>query len=94
MRFEWDDQKNLSNQKKHGVSFEIAELVYSDPYRREVEVQYVDDEERLVSIGRLPTGQLLYVVATERVHADEDIIRIISARRTTRHEQRGHEGHS
>jgi uncharacterized DUF497 family protein len=31
MRFEWDQDKNLANQKKHGVSFELASRVFADP---------------------------------------------------------------
>jgi uncharacterized DUF497 family protein len=30
LRFEWDEAKNLSNRRKHGVSFEIASLVFLD----------------------------------------------------------------
>jgi len=33
MRFEWDERKNRFNRKKHGVAFEIAQEVFSDPFR-------------------------------------------------------------
>jgi uncharacterized protein len=33
MRFEWDEDKNESNQRKHGISFETAALVFEDPNR-------------------------------------------------------------
>jgi uncharacterized protein len=32
MRFEWDEEKNRKNRRKHGVSFETATLVFEDPY--------------------------------------------------------------
>ena len=34
MSFEWDEKKNASNQKKHGVSFEEATTVFSDDLAR------------------------------------------------------------
>lgn len=91
MRFEWDIGKNRSNRAKHGVSLELAELVFLDPFRRELEAQHIGDEERWVSIGRLPSGQLLYVVATQREELGEEVVRIISARKVTTHERRRYE---
>lgn len=91
MRFEWDIRKNQSNRAKHGVRFDVAELVFQDPLRREFDSQLTGDEERWISIGRLPTGQLLYVVTTQREEAGEDVIRIISARKVTTHERRAYE---
>jgi len=32
LRFEWDERKSLQNKRKHGVSFEEAETVFSDDY--------------------------------------------------------------
>lgn len=94
MRFEWDIRKDRSNRAKHGVSFDLVELVFVDPFRREFELQRIDDEERWVSIGRLPTGQLLYVVTVQWEEGGEEVIRIISARRVTSHERRSYEERS
>lgn len=87
MRFEWDESKNLANQKKHGVSFEEASEVFGDDVDA-LEIfdeQHSDVEDRFISIGPIKRG-LVLVVWTER---DGDTIRIISARwATTRESQR------
>jgi uncharacterized DUF497 family protein len=94
MRFEWDDRKNVSNQRKHDVSFELAQLTFFDPLRRDQEMQFVDGEERWLSVGRLPTGQILMVVSVEREEQGERIIRLISARKADKLERRSYEGNS
>ena len=84
MTFEWDENKNRINKKKHGVSFEMAARVFLDP-----NVIVVSDpeifEERWNAIGFV--GSLLFVVYTER---DNDKIRIISARKATKEEINGY----
>jgi uncharacterized protein len=80
--FEWDDNKNVANWRKHRVDFRIVEEVFSDPFLRE----YLDeaaDEERFNALG-MAGGRLLHVTYTLR----GDCMRIISARRATRHEKR------
>ena len=82
--FEWDEEKAASNIRDHdGVAFEQAAAAFSDMFA----VAWIDEredygEERSVLLG-MTGGQLLYVAYTER----GDNIRIISARRATRHEQ-------
>jgi uncharacterized protein len=81
--FEWDDAKAASNAARHGVTFEHARLVFADPFG----VGMVDDredygEERFITLGMV-AGTLLFVAYTER----DTRIRIISARRATKHEQ-------
>jgi uncharacterized protein len=82
--FEWDDEKAASNIRDHeGITFEQAAAAFSDPFA----VEWIDEredygEERSILLGMI-SGQLLYVVYTER----GTNIRIISARRATRHEQ-------
>ena len=82
----WDRSKNLSNQKKHGVSFDEArELFVSDvDYLELPDDAHSEDEERFIAIGPIRRG-LVLVVWTER---DEDVIRIISARWATKSEQK------
>jgi uncharacterized DUF497 family protein len=46
IRFEWDEAKNLSNQRKHGVSFEEASQVFLDPLHIVVADRVVDGEQR------------------------------------------------
>jgi uncharacterized protein len=83
LEFEWSDAKARANARKHGVTFDRAKLAFADPHA----VAAVDDredydEERSILLG-LAEGPLLFVVYTER----DDRIRIISARRATKHEQ-------
>lgn len=82
-RFEWDDAKAASNLAKHGVSFEDACAVFDDPSAIGEADPGVHREVRLRTIGS--TGsRVLFVVSTE---VDDDVTRIISARRATRHEE-------
>jgi uncharacterized protein len=81
--FEWNEGKAAENYAKHGVSFEIAALVFKDPFA----IERLDDredygEDRFILIG-VAEGELLTVVYSER----NGRIRIISARQATRHEQ-------
>jgi uncharacterized DUF497 family protein len=83
LKFEWDKAKAKSNYAKHGVSFDLAKEVFLDAFAIEFVDERVDyDEERFVILG-VVGSQLLYVAFTER----NEIIRIISARRATKHEQ-------
>ncbi|MCI9044730.1 MAG: BrnT family toxin [Peptococcaceae bacterium] len=83
LKFEWDENKNISNQKKHGISFETATYVFRDSYYMEIyDFEHSINEDRYIAIGMV--GDLLFVVFTER----EDYIRIISARSATRSERR------
>jgi uncharacterized DUF497 family protein len=46
-RFEWDEGKNLQNQSKHGVAFELAQLAFADPHRVIAEdLQHSESEQR------------------------------------------------
>jgi uncharacterized DUF497 family protein len=81
-KFEWDDAKAAGNIRKHGVRFEDAVGAFRDNFA----IDYFDDtgygEDCFIHIG-LSGEQLLTIVYTERA----DRIRIISARRSTKHEQ-------
>ena len=81
--FEWDDAKAAANYAKHGVSFGRALLVFSDPFGiAEYDDRKDYDENRFTRTGMVE-GTLLFVSYTER----GERIRIISARRATKHEQ-------
>ena len=87
--FEWDRTKAGANIKKHRVSFEEASSIFGDPMSTTIEDPQVSSGEyRFVTIGQSLLGQLLVVVHTGR----DDRIRIISARKATRSEQRQYEG--
>ena len=85
---EWDEVKNLLNQKKHRVSFEEAATVFADP----LEI-FIDDpdhsstEHRFISIGESFSRRVLVVSYVERGNE----IRIINARKPTRSERRTYE---
>ena len=81
--FEWDDAKAAQNDADHGVSFEAARKVFEDPFATE----RLDDredygEDRFVLVGMVD-GIVLTVVYAER----DGCLRLISARRATKHEQ-------
>jgi uncharacterized protein len=81
--FEWDDTKAAENFRKHGISFEEAAFALGDPFAVErVDDRESYDEERTISYA-IGKGALLVVVHTER----HERVRIISARKATRHEQ-------
>ncbi len=82
MNYEWDTAKNTLNRRKHGVDFAMAIAALEDPDRLE-DIDTDHDEERLRVIGMVD-GTVLFVVAAAR---SEDVCRIVSARRATRHEQ-------
>jgi uncharacterized DUF497 family protein len=91
MEFEWDVRKNLANHAKHKVSFELARLVFEDPLHLVKFDRAVDGEERWQAIGTVKGRHILVVVHTYRNQEDEEIIRIISARRASSHERRQYE---
>ena len=96
IRFEWDESKNLSNLRKHGVNFEFAALVFEDPLRISVLERVVDFEERWQTFGTV-RGQFLLMVTHTSVDQREDgtwveVIRIISARFAEPEERRRYEG--
>lgn len=83
MRIEYDPQKAKSNLKKHGVSFEEAATALYDPLALVQEDISSISENRWILIGFSSQANLITVVYALR---DEEIIRLISARKTTRKE--------
>lgn len=84
MFFEWDERKAATNLAKHGVSFEAAADAFSDPYARvSPDIKHSDVEERFFLIGMDLDARVLTVCHCER---DGEIIRIISARKSTKTE--------
>lgn len=86
--FDWDAQKAATNVRKHGVSFEEAATVFADTEALDgPDLKHSDQEERLLRLGRSPTGRVLIVAYTMRGSGDDEKIRIISARRASRKER-------
>ncbi|MBI1922247.1 MAG: BrnT family toxin [Geobacter sp.] len=87
----WDQNKNRSNRQKHKVSFELASLIFEDPFQMNRLDRVVDGEERWQTIGMV-NGVLLLLVAHTWEDADgEMVIRIISARKADAHERKRYE---
>ena len=86
--FEWDARKAASNLKRHGVSFQEAIGVFTDPLARIFDDEdHGIDEQRELIIGHSTRQRVLLVAFTQR----ETTIRIISARKATAHERKVYE---
>ena len=85
--FEWDEAKASTNVRKHGVSFEDAMLVFADPFALVDQDRIAGAEVRWQTLGLVGGILLLLVAHTVRSEAQDEIIRIISARRATRKER-------
>ena len=80
MRVEWDEKKNIANQKKHGVSFEEARTVFFDEEGILIpDPDHSETEERFVIIGRSIQFRILIVCHCYR--ENDEVIRLISARK-------------
>lgn len=88
IRFEWDEAKNRSNKRKHGIDFETAQLIFDDPRCISFAERVSDGEERWHAIGSIENIIVIVVVHTYREEVSDEVIRIISARRATRHERK------
>jgi uncharacterized DUF497 family protein len=87
LHFEWDPTKAAANERKHGVTFEEAQSVFADERARLIdEPDHSEDEDRFILLGISSSLRVLVVVHCYR--ADDNIIRIISARKATREERR------
>lgn len=93
IEFSWNKIKAKSNLKKHGVSFEEAQSVFYD----ELAVQFYDEdsseEERFLLLGMSNESRILIVVHCE-CGADGEELRIISARKAAKNEQKHYQGGS
>lgn len=83
--FEWDTEKAALNFQKHGVSFEEAATVFSDP--RALDVPDLVHSDRFVIVGLSQQARVLFIVHAERGES----IRIISARKATPSQRRRYE---
>jgi uncharacterized DUF497 family protein len=84
MQFEWDEAKNLENIRKHQIDFADVTAMFDREMLIELDERFDYGEDRWFGIGFLGLG-VAVVVWTERKN---NIIRIISARRANRYEQR------
>ncbi len=85
LRFEWDDNKNEINKRKHKISFEEAQTVFYDDDALLIDdPEHSRDEERFIILGLSKRANLLVVCHCLR--ESETVIRIISARKATKTE--------
>jgi uncharacterized protein len=84
--FEWDNKKEKTNKRKHGISFEEARTAFYD----ENAIQYFDpdhsdEEDRFILLGISFTLKVLVVCHCFR--ENDSVIRIISARKADKDEE-------
>lgn len=80
--FQWDANKNASNDAKHGISFEQAAQIFRGRILKRLNDRRDYREERFIALG-VYDGEVLYVVFTER----EGDYRLISARKANKNER-------
>ena len=90
--FSWDAEKAIINFKKHGVPFEEAVTVFSDPDGLDWDdIEHSVSEPRNKRLGRSIVGRILLVVYTvRRKQYAQETIRIISARQASRKERKAY----
>ena len=87
LTFSWDDKKNSANQRQNGISFEEAQTVFFDEYAIEFkDPDHSETEDRFLLIGL--SQKLKVLVICHCFRKSESEIRIISARRATKKEQK------
>jgi len=91
IRFEWDEKKNRANIKKHNISFEEAKTVFYDENARLIsDPVHSNGEDRFILLGISRNVKILIVV---HVYKEQDeLIRIISARKATKTESKNYFG--
>jgi uncharacterized DUF497 family protein len=88
MNFEWDARKAMSNEEKHGITFDEAATVFGDPLALTFnDHDHSETEWRFLTFGLSSESRALVVAHTAR----DDMIRIISARPMTSRERRDYE---
>lgn len=85
--FEWDKDKNSSNIKKHGISFEEGQTVFVDENALFLhDPDHSHEEDRFILLGL--SSNLRILVVCHCYKKTDEVIRIISARKATRSEQK------
>jgi hypothetical protein len=87
INFEWDQNKAEENLRKHKVSFQEAKTVfYDDNARLIADPDHSQNEERFLLLGL--SSQLRFLTVSHTYKKNDEIIRIISARRATKNESK------
>ena len=89
LSFEWDENKNIANRKKHNISFEEAQTAFYDDNALLIDdPDHSEEEERFILLGFSHRANLLVVCHCYR--QSESVIRIISARKATKNEEKAY----
>ena len=92
MKFEWDREKEKTNIKKHGITFEQASFVFADIYAlNKYDEEHSEDEDKWIILGKSFNEVLLLVVHTFRNKDGVEYTRIISARKATKKEKQAYQ---
>ncbi len=83
MKYEWDDQKNQMNIRKHGIDFCDVVKLFNGPMLVQLDLRHDYPEDRWIGIGLLFTTVVVVIYIGWE---NKDTIRIISARKATRYE--------
>jgi uncharacterized DUF497 family protein len=89
--FEWDEAKAQRNLRKHGVSFQLARFVFVDPLALTEQDFTTDEEDRWRTIGLVGAATILFVAHTMEERGEDEVVRIVSARRATPRERTRYE---
>ncbi len=85
--FVWDKSKATLNKRKHKISFDEAKTVFADQNARLIfDSEHSKGEDRFVLLGLSSSTRILTVIHC--YHEEEEVIRIISARKATKNEQK------
>ena len=84
MKFEWDDEKNKENIRKHGLDFTAAWQIFDAPMLTALDTKEEYGEDRFIGIGFLKN----FVVVVVYTEPEEETIRIISLRKALKHERK------
>ena len=88
MRFEWDENKNAENIRKHGLDFADARQVFQNPMLVKLDDREDYGEDRWIGIGIISSGIVVVFIFTEK---EQEMIRMISMRKATKNERTRYE---
>ncbi len=92
MKFEWDENKYITNLEKHGISFEEAQEVFLDPLHLSIlDQRFNYFEERWITVGQIKSSLIVVVAHLYFDDSGNETIRLISARAATASERRQYE---
>ena len=84
VKFEWDDEKNKENIRKHGLDFTEAWQIFDALLLTALDIKAEYGEDRFIGLGFLKN----FVVVVVYTEPEEETIRIISLRKALKHERK------